>query len=182
MVRASLILSCALLAISAMLGALTFNKVDGLNPLITENGLYINLRHDYRFILNLDKTADQEALISAELDFSNRVMTALMYSAQPELKNHPFVVALSEAAKSEGQYFKDKEASKLRLQSLNTPAKMVELASLLSKFDFAYYDRVFDYYLQLYRLVRYLLLSLSLLALSIGTSFISFEMVRRKTA
>lgn len=165
-----------------MLGALTFNKVDGLNPLIAQTGLYENLWNDYRTILNLDKSADEEALISVELELSNRVMIALMHSEQPELKNHPYVVALSEATKSEGQPFSDREASKLRLQSLNTPAKMVELASLLSQFDFAYYDRIFEYYFQLYRLVRYLLISLSFLAMSLGTSFISFEILRRKTA
>lgn len=170
------------LATSATLGVLTFYKVDGLNPLITEVGLYQKLGYKYRFILNLDKTAEDAELISAELDLSNWLIFASEKAVRPELKNEPFVASLSELRRSEGNFFKDRDESKKRLQNLYTPAKMSELASLLARFESAYHARVFGYYVELYRLVRYLLISLSFLAMSLGFSIISSEILRQRLA
>lgn len=170
-----------MLLIGATLGAMTLQKVDNLNPVLSEVGRYQNLRYTYRFILDLDKTAEDADLISEELNFSNWLISAAQEADRPDLKNDPFVAKLSELRQSEGYLFKDRDESKRRLATLYTPAKMVELALLLEQFEGDYRGRVFDYYMELYRLVRYLLISLSCLAMSLGLSIISFEILRRRS-
>lgn len=69
-----------------------------------------------------------------------------------------------------------------RLETLYTPEAFISLDPLLIRLRDHINRKVTERYFRLLEMKYYLAFLLSLLAISIGTSFISFEMVRRKTA